>query len=288
MGVDPAPNIAAVANQNGIDTICDFFGEKSANQITKEKGQAAIITGTNVFAHVDNLDKFMKGIQILLKKNGIFVIESPYMQDLVDKLAYDTIYHEHVSYLSVKPLMSYFKQFDMEIIDIQRTRIHGGSFRLFVARIGEYQPKSSVNQLLQTEKNRKLHSLSAMQRFANKVEQNRQQLRYLLAKLKHQKKRIVAVSAPAKGMTLLNYCKIGTETLDFATEKNPLKIGRYTPGGNIPVVPDETLQKEKPEYALLLAWNFAPEIIKNLKFFQQRNGKFIIPLPIPQIITSAS
>ncbi|WP_354107438.1 class I SAM-dependent methyltransferase [Bradyrhizobium sp. LB14.3] len=286
LGVDPAANIAEIANKNGIETVAAFFNSESAKKVVASKGQASVITGTNVFAHVGDLHDLMQAVSILLAERGTFIIEAPYFLELLHSLEYDTIYHEHLSYLSVKPLVRFFKQFGMEIFDVQLRDIHGGSIRLFVRKIGvSTSPVAPiVEQMLANEEREKIYELDTLRKFAQGVANNRLALRAMLTGLKQSGSKIVAVSAPAKGMTLLNYCGLGSDFLDFVTEKSRLKLGRYTPGMNIEVVPDDMLLKHQPDYALLLAWNFAEEIMNNLKEFSDRGGKFIIPIPTPRIV----
>lgn len=284
LGVDPASNIALIAQKRGVETINEFFGPDLAKKIVENMGQAAVITATNVFAHVDDLDTFMQAIIFLLKDQGVFIFEAPYFVNLVKNLEYDTIYHEHLSYLSVKPLIPFFKRFGLEVVDIQQRDIHGGSFRVWVSRIGNIPVSLVVDELVKNENEIGIHQIEILDKFALAVQQNRQDLLWLLRQLKHEGKRIVGVSAPAKGMTLLNYSRIGTETLDFVSEKSTLKIGRFTPGTHIPVVSDEELIEQAPDYALLLAWNFANEIMENLKEFKNNGGKFIIPIPYPRVV----
>ena len=283
-GVDPAANIVMLALERGIDTICDFFNSESVDKILTTKGTASVITGTNVFAHVDDLYSFMKNIKQLFNDTGIFIFEAPYFSNLIKYIEYDTIYHEHLSYLSVKPLISFFNKFDMEIFDIEQVDIHGGSFRVYIAKKNIFKVSDVVLKMVNEEEEMKLYSHETLDNFSKAVQQNRKELVWLLQSLKHQVKSIAGVSAPAKGMTLLNYCRIGNELLDFITEKAELKIGRYTPGTHIPVVPDSYLIKEQADHALLLAWNFADEIIKNLYEYRKNGGKFIIPIPMPKII----
>lgn len=284
LGVDPASNIVRIAEKRGVETINEFFSAEVAERIVREHGCAAAITGTNVFAHVDDLAAFMKAIDILLTPSGVFIFEAPYLVNLINSLEYDTIYHEHLSYLSVKPLVSFVQRFGMEVFDIQERDIHGGSFRVFISRKGKMPISSVVAEFLACEEEMGLYDLARLQKFSAAVEKNREDLTWLLKSLKHEGKKICAVSAPAKGMTLLNYCRISADTLDFVTEKSTLKIGRFTPGAHIPVVPDDELLKQNPDYALLLAWNFAEEIMENLKEYRQRGGKFIIPIPYPRIV----
>ncbi len=284
LGVDPASNIVRIAEKRGIETMCEFFSVDVAKRILEEKGKASLIVGTNVFAHIDNLSGLMKAVGMLLNKRGVFIFESPYFVNLVKRLEYDTIYHEHLSYLSIKPLVKFLARFGMEVFDVQERDIHGGSFRVFIDRKG-YRPVSAiVKKLLVNEEKEKIHDIENLRRFARKVEKNRRDLNELLASLKHKGKKIAAVSAPAKGMTLLNYCHIGPEVLEFITEKSTLKIGRFSPGLHLPVVPDSELTKQKIDYALLLAWNFSSEIINNLSDYKKRGGKFIIPIPGPRIV----
>ncbi|MCK1359017.1 class I SAM-dependent methyltransferase [Bradyrhizobium sp. 199] len=286
LGVDPAANIAEIANKNGIETVAAFFNSESAKKVVASKGQASVITGTNVFAHVGDLHDLMQAVSILLTERGTFIIEAPYFLELLHSLEYDTIYHEHLSYLSVKPLVRFFKQFGMEIFDVQLRDIHGGSIRMFVRRIGVSSSPVApiVEQMLANEEREKIYELDTLRKFAQGVANNRLALRAMLTGLKQSGSKIVAVSAPAKGMTLLNYCGLGSDFLDFVTEKSRLKIGRYTPGVRLEVVPDDMLLKHQPDYALLLAWNFAEEIMNNLKEFSDRGGKFIIPIPTPRIV----
>lgn len=283
-GIDPAANIVRIAQGNNIETICDFFNQDSINEIVTRHGHASVITATNVFAHVDDLFTFMKNILDLLNDDGIFIFEAPYFGNLIQHLEYDTIYHEHLSYLSLKPLILFFNKFNMEIFDLEFRDIHGGSFRVYVGKKSKYPVNAIINELLVQEEKNQIYSHEKLDNFADSVKQNRDELLWLLLSLKHENKKIAAVSAPAKGMTLLNYCKIGDNIIDFVTEKSKLKIGRFTPGMHIPVKPDEALLEEKPDYALLLAWNFADEIIKNNLLYLKNGGKFIIPLPKPTII----
>lgn len=284
-GVDPAANIVMIAQANGIDTKCEFFNEDTTRQIVNDKGHASVITATNVFAHVDDLDSFMFSVKGLLSERGVFIFEAPYFVNLLKQIEYDTIYHEHLSYLSVKPLVSFFAKYGMEVFDIAQKDIHGGSFRVFVARKGQWPVSEVVGELIRQEVEQGIYTREVLAEFAAAVKQNKMDLVWLLHSLKHQGKRVAAVSAPAKGMTLLNYCGIDGDLLDFVTEKSRLKVGRFTPGAHIPVHPDSELLAQQPDYALLLAWNFSEEIMRNLDEFRQRGGKFIIPIPTPRIVS---
>ncbi len=284
LGVDPAKNIARIANKRGIRTIADFFVPRVARSIVKKIGRAKVIVGTNVFAHISNHNEFMEAVKILLRKDGVFIFESPHFSNLVENLEYDTIYHQHLLYLSLKPAMEFFRRFGMEVFDVEAYPIHGGSFRAFVGMKGAHPIGKAVNMMLKAEKKQGIHHLSRLKSFANQVTEHRMKLTHLLRNLKKQGKKIVIVSTPAKGMTLINYCRIGPEHIDFATEKSKLKIGRFTPGTHIPIFPDSELLRRQPDYALILAWNFAPEIMKNLVDYKRKGGRFIIPIPEPKII----
>lgn len=284
LGIDPAKNMARIAVQNGVPTIMDFFIPQAAQLARKKYGPAKIVVGTNVFAHIYDHHLFMEALKILLSRDGVFIFESPHFVNLTKNLEYDTIYHQHLLYLLLKPVIDFFKKYNMEVFDVETYPIHGGSFRVFVSRKGLYTIQPSVQRMLAQEEKEGVYSLSRLKRFARDVYLHRFELVDLLRNLKTKNKSIAIVSAPAKGMTLLNYCRIGPELIDFATEKSKLKIGRFTPGTHIPILDDAELLRRQPDYALLLAWNFAPQIMKNLKEYKEKGGKFIIPIPKPKIV----
>ena len=284
LGIEPSANISATALGNGIETINDFISPQLASQVVASHGQASVVTTTNVFAHIDDLDEFMVAIDTLLNNKGVFIIEAPHFLKLVKNLEYDTIYHEHLIYVSLRPLNKLFSRFGFEMIDAEEIGIHGGSIRVYISRKGMYPINSNLMKIISEEEENKIFDIQRLNKFANDVELHREKILALLYRLKSEDALIVGVSAPAKGMTLLNYCHIGPELLNFVTEKSQLKIGKYTPGLHIPVVPDSALLEEKPDYALLLAWNFADEIMENLSEFRKNGGKFIIPIPEPHIV----
>ncbi len=283
LGVDPAPNIAAIANSNGIETIPDFFTSSLAADIVRKKGHASVIAATNIFAHLSDLHDVMRAVNVLLKKEGIFVIEAPYFVDLMNNLEYDTIYHQHLRYLAIKPMVKFFESNGMEIFDVEKYPIHGGSIRVFAARKGERTISDNVRSFIDQEEACQIYSFERMLKFAEEVKEHKTLLYDLLVDLKKKGKRIVCVSAPAKGNTLLNYCNINRELIDYVTEKSRLKQGLFTPGSHIPIYADSRLMDDKPDYALILAWNFAEEIMRNLEEYRKSGGKFIIPIPRPRI-----
>jgi SAM-dependent methyltransferase len=284
LGIEPSSKLANTAIEKGVDTIIEFFSGKLVKKILDDHGKVSVITGTNVFAHINDLDDFMLTADSLLVEDGIIVIEAPYLLHLIENLEYDTIYHEHLSYLSVKPMVEFCKKFNFEIFDIKEQTIHGGTLRYFISRKNKKEITKEVSNYLKIEEETELYSKKKLDDFANLVKDHRKALLQLLNELKKDGKKIVGISAPAKGNTLLNYCKIDFEILDYVTERNPFKIGKFTPGMHIPVYSDEKLLEDQPDYALILAWNFADEIIQNNSKYQENGGKFIIPTPKPRII----
>ena len=270
LGVDPCKEVTDVAKKNGIPTHVDFWKKG----IVKD---ADVILGTNVFCHIESYDDFMEAVKDSLKPDGVFVFESPYVMNFINELQYDTVYHQHVTYIGVKSCINFLEKVGMEIFDIEFTKIHGGSFRCYVAPKGQRVVQPIVQETIDKEHINK----ETMLDFAKKVKNHRAQLMSLLWGLKGEGKSIAAVSCPAKGMTLLNACGIDKGILDFATERSTLKQGRYTPGSHILIEDDKVLVERQPDYALLLAWNFYPEIIKNNPEFK---GKWIIPTQNIQII----
>lgn len=284
LGIEPAENICEIARQAGIETISEFLSEELALKVVRTKGKAKIVTGTNVVAHMHDHHAMVRTLDVLLAEKGVFIFEAPYLAHLLENLEYDTIYHEHLSYLSVNPVTRLFNLFGMEVFDAKEVSIHGGSLRYLVARKGNYPISHRVNTLIDLENKKKINDVDRLMEFAKATQNNREELTWLLRKIKREGKRIVGVSAPAKGMTLLNYCRIGPDILDFITEKSPLKIGKYTPGTHIPIFADCQLTKTMPDFALLLAWNFSDEIMANLRDYREAGGKFIIPIPRPRIV----
>jgi SAM-dependent methyltransferase len=284
LGIEPSTKLANIAIERGIDSIIEFFSEKLVKKIIEDYGKVSVITGTNVFAHINDLDDFMKTADSLLVENGMIIIEAPYLLHLLENLEYDTIYHEHLSYLSVKPIVEFFKKFNFEVFDIEKQEIHGGTLRYYISRKNKKQITKNVVNYLEIEEKSKIYSKEKLLDFSKSVKHHREKLLQLLNKLKKEGKQIVAISAPAKGNTLLNYCKIDSKILNYVTERNPLKIGKFTPGMHIPVFSDKKLLEDQPDYALILAWNFADEIMQNNLEYKKKGGKFIIPIPDPRIV----
>ncbi len=281
LGIDPAINLAKVAELKGVPTMTSLFNSKVALKAVKKFGKATAITATNAIAHIHNLHEVFKGVDILLSKNGVFVTEFPYLYDLVSKNQFDTIYHEHLSYFSLKPWVHLVEKFDFEIIDVKRLLIHGGSLRLTHRRkSGKAKHHiKSVRYLTNLEKELGLHEKQTYNDFSLRILALKKDLKKYLTDLKKANKKIVGYGAAAKGNVLTNFFNIGTETLDYIVDSVPYKQGLYTPGKHIPIFSEHKIVEDQPDYALILAWNFADEIIEKQKEFLKKGGRFIIPVP---------
>lgn len=282
LGIDPS-SIAKLALRKKIPTIVDFFSKKLAGKVVKKYGRAKIITATNVFAHVEKLDDFVAGIKDLLADKGVFISESGYLLDFIEKLQYDSVYHEHLRYYSLKPLKILFKKFGLEIIDVERGSIHGGTIIVYAAKKGKYPIAGRVAELIRREEKFGLYKKETFINFARRVKKNKLAIQKLIISLKSKGKNIVGVGAPAKGNTLLNYCNLDEDLIDYLAEKSEFKIGTFSPGMHLPVFDESRLFKDQPDYALMLSWNIADELIIKLKKAGFR-GKFILPTPKPKIL----
>ena len=278
LGIDPAKNIADFANKKGINTICDFFSSNLSRTLRNENKLADIIHANNVMAHVPDINDFIKGIKTLLKSQGKAIIEVPYLLDLVQKFEFDTIYHEHVYYFALKPLVIAFQRHGLHIFTLEKLPIHGGTLRLYVGHEGVRSENPVIQETLFQEEKSGLFRLETYISFMNNLEGLKKNLNRKLSELKASGNSIAAYGASAKGTTLLNYFNV-YHYLDFIVDKSPAKQSKFTPGTAIKVTHPNCLVNENVSYALLLAWNFASEIIDQQKEFLQKGGKFILPLP---------
>jgi novobiocin biosynthesis protein NovU/D-mycarose 3-C-methyltransferase len=285
LGIEPAANIADVALATAIPTRKEFFNAANAKKLKAEWGTADLILGRHVFAHIDDLRDLIIGLEVISHQDTLIAFEVPYLVDFFENTEYDTIYHEHLSYISVASIEALLKDSPFMLSRVDHYPIHGGSILFHLRhRSSKAKPHASVAQALEKEKQMRLAEPATWENFAQRVNHIRAELPALLRKLKSQGRRIIGYGASAKGNTLLNTCGITTKELDYIIDNTPFKQNKVAPGSWIPVRPPEMLLKDQPDYALLLAWNFAPEIIKRESEFQKHGGRFILPIPEPRIM----
>ena len=278
LGIDPARNVAEVARERGVPTLCDFFNENLADKLIAEGKKADIIHANNVMAHVPDLNSFIAGIKKLLKQKGQAIIEVPHFLDLVQKLEFDTIYHEHVFYFGLKPLQTAFRNHGLDIFNVDKIDIHGGTLRLFIAHSGIFDIGNIVSCLIAEEEQFGLYEVQTYKVFMKRLFELKEQTHKTLTLIKEKNLKIAGYGASAKGTTLLNFFNIG-DYIEFVVDKSAVKQGLYTPGTHLEIKKPEAIYQEGINFALLLAWNFAKEIMDQQKAFIDRGGKFIIPLP---------
>jgi hypothetical protein len=285
LGVEPAANVARTAIEKGVPTRVDFFGVRLAQELVGERRMADLIVGNNVLAQVPDLNDFVAGMRLLLKREGVITLEFPHLERLMEGNQFDTIYHEHFSYFSLTTVEKMAARHDLKLIDVEELTTHGGSLRVYLARSDSARPRERrVSDLLAREAALGLDQIATYSAFAEQVRRTKRKLLELLIELKNQGKTICGYGAPGKGNTLLNYCGIGTDFLDFTVDRNPYKHGRYTPGMHIPIKPIEAIAEARPDYVLVLPWNLKQEIAHQMRGISDWGGKFIIPIPEATIL----
>jgi len=279
LGVEPSANVAEEARKHGVKTLVQFFGPETAEEIVAGHGYADALLAANVMCHIPDLNGIAKGADILLKKDGVLVFEDPYLGAMIEKTSYDQIYDEHVFIFSALSVANIFGRHGFELIDLLPQETHGGSMRYVLARKGERGISSSVSEILDTEKDQSLHLPETYEAFRESCEASKERLVRLLTAEKEAGRRVVGYGATSKSTTILNYCGIGPDLIEFISDTTPIKQGKFTPGMHIPVKPYEAFKENYPDTALLLAWNHMKEIMAKEEGFSSQGGKWISPIP---------
>jgi hypothetical protein len=280
LGVEPAINVARVAIEMGIPTRTDFFGVDLAKTLVAEGFEADLIVGNNVLAQVPDINDFVGGMKLLLKRDGVITLEFPHLQCLIEENQFDTIYHEHFSYFSLLTIIGMAKRHGLKVVDVEELRTHGGSLRVHLRHAeAPYGASARVSDVLARERKARLDSIEGYAGFATRAMRIKRDLLSFLIAAKNEKKRVCGYGAPGKGNTLLNYCGIGTDFLDFTVDRNSYKHGRYTPGMHIPILPVEALDQARPDYILILPWNLKDEIVRQLRYTSGWGARLVIPIP---------
>lgn len=285
VGVEPAKNLSKTANENGRTTINRYFDSACVEEIRRRFGRASVISANNVFAHIHDVQSVCQNVRNLMDDQGIFVLEFPYLMTMVEEMLFDMIYHEHLSYISVHAASYLFRQFDLQIFDIDYVPSHGGSLRVYVQKEnGGYPISERVGNYLEKEKKGGYLKFETYQMFAKRVSDIKKEIVAFVNDIKSNGKNISGYGAPAKGNTLICYCQLNPSQIDYIVDDNPLKQNHFTPGSKIPVVPSAYLNDHPTDYVIIFAWNFAQEIMEKLKHLKDRGTRFLIPLPRPTII----
>lgn len=285
LGVDPAANLAELANERGVEVHVAYFDPETATNLRRDRGPAKVIVTTNTFNHIGDLHRFMTGVVRLLDDDGTFVIEVPWAKELLDRNEFDTVYQEHVSEFSLLSMVKLGRFFGLEVVDVHRLPIHGGSMRVFFRRASKVTATPAVEEMLGEELAGGMLDAVTYDDFADRIEAVRSDLIDMLRELKGQGLKIAGYGAPAKGNTLLNYFGVGPDDLDFLVDRNPLKQGLYSPGMKIPILSPDAIETERPDILMVLAWNFFEEIREQQTAFTSRGGRFLVPLPRPVLMS---
>jgi SAM-dependent methyltransferase len=284
-GIEPAANVAETAVAKGIPTTVKFFGRQTASEVVNEFGHADLLLGNNVLAHVPDINDFVGGMKVLLKQGGTITMEFPHLLKLMDENQFDTIYHEHFSYLSFGTVEKIFAHHGLRLFDVDEIPTHGGSLRIYGCHMeDERENAPAVAALRNRETSRGLRDLKTYSEFEGRVKATKRKLLEFLIKVRASGKSVVGYGAPGKGNTLLNYCGIRTDFLDYTVDRSPHKQGRYTPGTHIPILAPEKIRETKPDYVLILPWNLQREITEQLAFIKEWGGKCVIPIPSVKVL----
>jgi SAM-dependent methyltransferase len=286
LGIEPAANVAAAAVEKGVPTLVQFFGERTAGELASQGRQADLIIGNNVLAQVPDLNDFVRGLKVLLKPGGVVTLEFPHLMRLIEGNQFDTIYHEHFSYFSFGAAERIFAFHGIVLFDVEEIPTHGGSIRVYGRHPedGTKPVQDTVHRLKEVEAAYGFDDLWRYATFGEKVRETKWKLLEFLIRAKREGKRIAGYGAPGKGNTLLNYCGIRTDFLDFTVDRNPYKQGKYLPGTHIPIHSPDRIMEERPEYVLILPWNFQDEIMRQLHYIRDWGGKFVVPIPEVTVI----
>jgi len=286
LGIEPALNVAKVAQKKNIPTISKFFGVKTARELKDEGVSADLLLGNNVLAHVPNLNDFVEGMKIILKKDGVITMEFPHILRLMKNNQFDTIYHEHFSYFSFYTVQKIFLHHKLRIFDVEELSTHGGSLRIYVKHVEDETKDitNRVNIVNQKEIEFGCNNIENYKKFQEVVDKNREEIKNFFVQVKSKKKKIVGYGAPAKGNTLLNYCKINNSLMEFTVDLSEHKQGMFLPGTHIPIYNPDKIKDVKPDYVLILPWNLKDEIMTQLQYIREWGGKFVIPIPEVKIL----
>ncbi len=284
LGVEPT-NIAHIANESGIETVQAFFGEDVATRIVASHGQAEVVTAANMFAHVSMLGGLIRGVEKLLVDDGVFVTESHYLMDLIDTVQYDSIYHEHLKYYSVKSIVRLFSYYDFTVVDIDRIPNYGGSIRVYAKKGKNHAVGASVTELLKEEERRGLHDGAIYADFADRIRKSKRQLQKLLVEALDRGERVVGIGSPGRAATLLSYCNIDADTMSYIAEQSSsLKLGLFMPGSHVPIIDEKVMLEEQPELAVILSWHYWEPIVEKLRQ-KGLKSKIIVPLPEVRVLS---
>jgi hypothetical protein len=286
LGIEPATNVAQVAIEKGVDTLVKFFGVETAQELVGQGKKADLLLGNNVLAHVPNINDFVAGMKIVLKLEGIITMEFPHLLRLIEQSQFDTIYHEHFSYLSFVTVEKIFAHHGLTLFDVEELPTHGGSLRIYAKHSENNKIKidQRVEALKEVERQKGLGNLETYLNFSRKVQETKRKLLSFLIQVKIDGKTVVGYGAAAKGNTLLNYCGIRTDFIDYTCDRSPHKQGKFLPGTHIPIYSPDKISETKPDYVLILPWNLKEEITQQLSNVREWGGKFVVPIPEVEIL----